>query len=57
MPENFGFGDIEIRIAAPAFDVPLALIGRRDRAVSKNELLDVVWPNLVVEENNLQVQI
>ena len=71
MPESFRFGHIEIRIAerqllvdgepaklgARAFDVMLALIERRDRVVSKNELLDVVWPNLVVEENNLQVQI
>jgi hypothetical protein len=35
----------------------LALIERRDRTASKNELLDVVWPGLVVEENNLQTQI
>ena len=34
-----------------------ALVERRDRLVSKNELLEVVWPHLVVEENNLQVQI
>ncbi len=40
-----------------AFDVLHALIERRDRLVGKNELLDVVWPGLVVEENNLQVQI
>jgi DNA-binding response OmpR family regulator len=25
--------------------------------VSKNRLLDLVWPGVVVEENNLQVQI
>jgi len=45
------------RIGARAFDVLLALIERRDRVVGKNELLDLVWPGLVVEENNLQVQI
>jgi hypothetical protein len=28
----------------------------RDRTMSKSELLDLVWPGLVVEENNLQVQ-
>ena len=44
-------------IGARAFDVLLALIDHRDRVVSKNELLDIVWPGLVVEENNLQVQI
>src|SRR6185369_7239029 len=27
------------------------------RIVTKNELLDMVWPGLVVEENNLQVQV
>ena len=44
-------------VGARAFDVLLSLIERRDRMVSKNELLDVVWPHLVVEENNLQVHI
>ena len=45
------------KLGARAFDVLLALIERRDRVVTKNELLDLVWPGLVVEENNLQVQI
>ena len=44
-------------VGARAFDVLLALIERRDRLVAKTELLDLVWPGLVVEENNLQVQI
>ena len=44
-------------IGARAFDLLLALIERRDRVVSKSELLDVVWPRLVVEENNLQVHV
>ncbi len=45
------------RLGARAFDVLLALVERRDRAVSKNELFELVWPNVVVEENNLQVHI
>jgi len=44
-------------LGARAFDVLLALFERRDRLVTKDELLAIVWPGLVVEENNLQVQI
>ena len=46
-----------IPLGARAFDVLQALIERRERLVTKNELLDLVWPDVVVEENNLQVQI
>jgi len=45
------------RLGARAFDVLLALVERRDRPVSKNEMFELVWPNVVVEENNLQVHI
>ena len=44
-------------LGARAFDVLLTLVERRDRLVAKSELFDLVWPGLVVEENNLQVQI
>jgi DNA-binding winged helix-turn-helix (wHTH) protein len=44
-------------LGARAFDVLQALIQRRERLVTKEELLDLVWPGLVVEENNLQVQV
>ena len=33
------------------------LITYRDRVLSKNELLDLIWPSLVLEENNLQVHV
>lgn len=45
------------QLGARAFDVLLALVTHRQRMLTKNELLDLVWPNLVVEENNLQVQV
>lgn len=48
---------VPLVIGARAFDLLLALVERCDRVVTKTELLDLVWPNLVVEENNLQVQI
>ena len=46
-----------IALGSRAFDLLLALIERRNQVVTKSELLDLVWPGLVVEENNLQVQI
>jgi predicted ATPase/DNA-binding winged helix-turn-helix (wHTH) protein len=46
-----------VRIGGRAFDMLVALVERRDRVVGKHELMDLVWPNLFVEENNLQVQI
>jgi eukaryotic-like serine/threonine-protein kinase len=46
-----------IVIGARAFDVLNVLITHRERVVGKEELLEAVWPGLVVEENNLQVQI
>lgn len=50
-------GGKAVQIGARAFDLLVALVERADRVVSKHELLDLVWPKLVVEENNLQVHI
>jgi predicted ATPase/DNA-binding winged helix-turn-helix (wHTH) protein len=44
-------------LGARAFDVLVALAERSDRLVTKHELLDLVWPGLVVEENNLATQV
>ena len=71
MAATYRFGAVEIRpverqllvggksaaVGSRAFDVLLALAERRDRVVTKNELLDLAWPGLVVEENNLQAQV
>ena len=45
------------KLGARAFDLLLTLIERRERVVTKNELLDLVWPGIVVEEGNLQVHV
>ncbi|MEP7057536.1 MAG: winged helix-turn-helix domain-containing protein [Caldimonas sp.] len=69
--ESYRFGDFEVRpaerlllhqqqplpLGARAFDLLLALIGRRGELITKSDLLDRVWPGLVVEEANVQVQV
>lgn len=40
-----------------ALDLLIVLAERPDHLLTKNELLDRVWPGLVVEEANLQMQI
>lgn len=44
-------------LGSRAFDVLLALVEHRSRVVSRSELIELAWPGLVVEENNLSVQI
>jgi len=46
-----------VSLGARAFDLLVVLVARAGRLVSKQELLTSVWPGLVVEENNLQVQV
>lgn len=43
-------------VGARAFDLLLCLLAHRDRVISKGEIIEIVWPGLVVEENNLSVQ-
>ncbi|MFL6662599.1 MAG: ATP-binding protein [Rhizobacter sp.] len=50
-------GELSVKLGARALDMLLTLVERRERVVGKDELLAVVWPGLVVEENNLQVQV
>ncbi|MCM2251842.1 MAG: helix-turn-helix transcriptional regulator [Ramlibacter sp.] len=44
-------------IGARAFDMLVVLIARRDRVLSRDELFELVWPGVVVEENNLRQQV
>ncbi len=48
---------VPIELGGRAFDVLIALIEARGRVLSKDELLQRVWPGRIVEENNLQAQI
>ena len=50
-------GGNPVTLGARAFDVLCALVERAGDLVSKAQLLELVWPGLVVEENNLQVHI
>ena len=50
-------GGEPVKLGARAFDLLLVLVSARDRVVSKDELLERVWPGLVVEENNLSVHV
>jgi predicted ATPase/DNA-binding winged helix-turn-helix (wHTH) protein len=43
-------------LGARAFDLLLALAERRERLVTKQELMDIVWPGVVVEEHNIAAQ-
>jgi Tol biopolymer transport system component/DNA-binding winged helix-turn-helix (wHTH) protein len=46
-------GDGFVPLPLKAFEVLMALIERRGTLVEKDELLKLVWPDTVVEENNL----
>ena len=70
-PEPLRFGRFELQpserrlladgesvaLGARAFDVLLTLAERPGRLVSKQALMDLVWPGLVVQENNLAAQV
>ncbi len=44
-------------LGSRAFDLLLVLAQHHERLVTKHELLDLVWPGLVVEEHNIATQI
>jgi len=71
MPERHDFGHFSVRLeqrqvlvngepaalGSRAFEVLRALLERRERVVLKDELMQLAWPGVVVEENNLTVQV
>ena len=50
-------GDAPVPLTAKAFDTLVVLIENRDRVVTKDELLQSIWPDVEVEEGNLTQQI
>lgn len=50
-------GGRPVQITPKAFDTLLILVERGGRVIDKNELLELLWPDTVVEEINLNVQI
>src|ERR1700741_2013530 len=70
-PRRYRFGSFELELderrllkdgaAIPlrprAFDLLAALVDRAGHLVTKDELLDLVWPKTVVEETALRVQL
>ena len=71
MPEDYQFGPfrllvdqrelsahgIPISLGQRAFEILLVLVSRHGHLVTKDELMDEVWPGVIVEENNIQVHI
>ena len=45
------------RIGARAFDILELLVQAKGALVTKDEIMRVVWPRVIVEENNVQVQV
>jgi len=45
-----------VPLAAPEFELLMLLVRNRGRVVEKKEIMDAVWPDAEVEENNLTVR-
>ncbi len=48
---------VPVRVGGRALDVLSVLAAAKGDVITKDELLARVWPGLIVEENNLQVQV
>lgn len=46
-----------VELSARSFDILAMLVGRPDEVIAKAEILETVWPGLIVEENTLQVHV
>ena len=50
-------GETPVRLGSRALEILVALVERPGELVSKDELMARVWPNTVVEESNLKVNV
>jgi adenylate cyclase len=48
---------IEMALGARAFDMLSFFVANRHRILTKDEILDAVWPDIAVEESNLTVHV
>jgi DNA-binding winged helix-turn-helix (wHTH) protein len=48
---------VVVPLTPKAFDVLLLLVSSQGQVVGKDELLSRVWPDTIVEENNLNVNV
>ena len=46
-----------VALTPKAFDLLLALVMHRERALSKDDIMSLVWPGSIVEESNLAQQV
>jgi predicted ATPase len=47
----------EVAVGGRAFDILAVLVRARGRLVTKSDLMNAIWPQTFVEENNLQVHL
>ena len=48
---------VPVDVGSRAFDLLVVLVERDGHLVTKDELLERVWPKVIVEENTLQAQV
>ena len=48
-----GRGGVTVPLTTKAFETLLYLVGRGGTVLEKDELLGAIWPDAIVEENNL----
>ena len=50
-------GDRPVRLGSRAFDILAALVERPGEVVGKEQLIARAWPQTVVEDSNLKIQV